>query len=52
MVQNVVISVEEGSVTGDIGELPSNIFDGDFEVGPQAFPNPIARPGDVVGSAG
>jgi len=50
LVQNVVISVHEGSVTGDVGELPSGIFDGEFEVGPHAFPNMIALPCDVAGS--
>jgi hypothetical protein len=50
LVQNVVISVEEGSVTGDVGELPSDIFDGEFEVGQQAFPNMIALPCDVAGT--
>jgi hypothetical protein len=50
LVQNVVISVEEGSVTGDVGELPSCIFDGEFEVGQHAFPNEIALPCDVAGS--
>jgi hypothetical protein len=50
LVQNAVISVEEGSVTGELGELPSDIFDGEFEVGQQAFSNMIALPCDVAGS--
>jgi hypothetical protein len=50
LVQNVVILLEEGSVIGDVGELPSSIFDGEFEVGQQAFPNGIALPCDVAGS--
>ena len=50
LVQNVAISVEKGSVTGDVGELPSDIFEGEFEVGRQAFPNMIALPCDVAGS--
>ena len=49
LVQNVVISIEEGSVIGDDGEIPSSIFDGEFEVGQQAFPNMIALPCDVAG---
>jgi len=51
LVQNVAISVEKGSVTGDVGELPSDIFEGEIEVGQQAFPNMIALPCDVAGSA-
>ena len=50
LVQNVVISAEEGSVTGKLGELPSDIFDGELEVGQQAFPNMIPLPCDVAGS--
>jgi hypothetical protein len=49
LVQNVVISLEEGSVTGDVGELPSDIFDGEFEISQQAFPNMIALPCDLAG---
>jgi hypothetical protein len=49
-IQNVVVSVEEGSVTGDVGVLPSDIFSGEFKVGQQAFPNMIALPCDVAGS--
>ena len=49
-VQNVVISLEEGSITGDVGGLPRDIFDGQFVVGHQAFPNVIALPCDIVGS--
>jgi hypothetical protein len=50
LVQNVVISIEEGSVKGDVGELPTNIFDGEFELGQQAFPNMIALPCDFAGA--
>jgi hypothetical protein len=42
LVQNAVISVDEASITGEVGELPSDIFDGEFEVGQRAFPNMIA----------
>jgi hypothetical protein len=49
-IQNVVISLEEGSVTGDLGGLPSDIFDGEFVVGHQVFPNVIALPCDILGS--
>jgi hypothetical protein len=48
-IQDAYISAEEGSVTGDVGELPNDIFDGDFEVGPQALPNMIELPCDIVG---
>lgn len=50
LVQNVVISIEEGSVTGNLGELPSDIFDGEFDVSQHAFPNMIPLPCDVAGS--
>ncbi|MDP9114430.1 MAG: hypothetical protein M3O20_12215 [Acidobacteriota bacterium] len=50
LVQTVVISVEDGSVTGDVGELPSDIFHGEFEVGQQAILNMIALPCDVAES--
>ncbi len=50
LVQNVIIAVAEGSVTGDVGELPVKILDGDFEVGHQAFHNMLALPCDVAGS--
>ena len=50
LVQNLVISVAEGSITGDVGDLPADILDGDFEVGPQQSPNMIALPCDLAGS--
>jgi hypothetical protein len=50
LVQNFVIAVEEGSVTGDVGKLPSDILDGEFDDGRQAFQNMIALPCDVAGS--
>ena len=49
LLQNIVISIEGGSVTGDVGELPSDIFDGKLEVGEQAFRNIIALPCDFSG---
>ncbi len=50
LVQNAVISEEEGSVAGEVGELPCDIFDGEFEVCQERPQSMIALPCDVAGS--
>ena len=49
LVQDLVVAVENGSVVGDIGDLPADIWDGDLKVGSQVFDNSIPLPCDMAG---
>ena len=48
-VQDVVIDFQDGKLTGDLGNLPARIFDGELHIGSQIFPNMISLPCDIVG---
>jgi hypothetical protein len=50
LVQDIIISIDDGSVTGAGGQLPSDIFDGEFKVNQEVFPNIIALPCDFAGA--
>jgi hypothetical protein len=49
LVQNIVIEIECGQIEGNIGDLPADVFDGEFQSGSQTFPNMISLPCDIEG---
>jgi hypothetical protein len=50
-VRNITLEFGEARIEGEIGALPSDIFDGEFEAGTQAFRNEIGLPCDWDGAA-
>ncbi len=48
-VQGVIIDFQNGTIAGNVGDLPAGIFDGDLQIGLQTFSNMIALPCDEVG---
>jgi len=50
-VQEVMLSFEDGRIDGSIGNLPSDILDGEFRVGMALYPNIIGLPCDISGEA-
>jgi hypothetical protein len=47
--QDLVLEFQCGRIGGEIGDLPADISDGDFQMGSQIFPNWISLPCEVAG---